>query len=922
MSYLFNLGKKTKKTSTLRYFIEYIIGYPELNKEMNGKKILIKDFAKDLKYTTSREDILNPDSEYYSIKYEERPLLMQEVLNYIGQNNEFGKTLLILGEIGYGKTRFMLQLLENLLNNAPNLQNLNHRKLNCIPYFFKYSREIKLERIKDRITEFKKQILKQIEIIANKDLSVNEREYILNKNLKEFIQEIKDLLEKELSNSLFIFLFDGINELLDLNYQPLNDFIEYLLSPSSFLLANAYFILASQSIGALLNQEDIRRNKNLILINMDAEKFMDENQSIIKSLIDSEIMPIFQEYLDKNNDEIPLEFNIHNLKQKILEKSKTNPAYIIGLKNLLEMSNLNHNNLLKRIIADFNVIPNGLFGLFDEYLIVLYNRTKHTTLHPEIKLISAIYYAQEHDLFPIHSKDYLEFSQIDDPFNADLIPIFKFIVKEEISKEISAYYLNYHFYEYLGEIQRNFKKPSDEFSEQNPRCLAKIELIETIKKIEAQNELISWLINSIKDKVEKRAIKRLIRKYKLKYQTKDRDFNRGYAIINKGVYLLEISEYKSLFSRIMLPRNKNIFKLKNLKILILSYNNLSSISKNISNLKNLKELYLYENKLSSLPESIGKLINLKELNLEKNNLSSLPESIGDLKNLTWLFLRKNQLSSLPESIGDLKNLTYLNLYYNQLSSLPESIGNLINLQRLDLYYNILSSLPESIGSLKNLQKLHLGWNKLSSLPESIGSLSNLKNLDLSVNKLSSLPEIITKMTWLKELGLGWNKLSSLPESIANLNKLEKLDLSGNKLSSLPESIGNLNKLETLNLHDNYLSSLPESIGTLKNLQTLILWNNNLSSLPESIGNLINLKELYLYENKLSSLPESIAKLKNLEKLYLHRNNLSSLPESIANLKNLTYLSLRENQLSSLPERIKTQLRKLKRHGCSIYGIKL
>ncbi|MHA1340891.1 MAG: hypothetical protein ACTSO2_13040 [Promethearchaeota archaeon] len=50
--------------------------------------------------------------------------------------------------------------------------------------------------------------------------------------------------------------------------------------------------------------------------------------------------------------------------------------------------------------------------------------------------------------------------------------------------------------------------------------------------------------------------------------------------------------------------------------------------------------------------------------------------------------------------------------------------------------------------------------------------------------------------------------------------------------------------------------------------------------------------------------------------------MSSLPESIGNLKNLTYLNLNYNQLSSLPERIKAQLKKLERNGCSILGIDL
>jgi len=143
-------------------------------------------------------------------------------------------------------------------------------------------------------------------------------------------------------------------------------------------------------------------------------------------------------------------------------------------------------------------------------------------------------------------------------------------------------------------------------------------------------------------------------------------------------------------------------------------------------LYNLKKLILSKNQLTSIPKEIGNLVNLQYLDLSENKLTSLPEEIGNLVNLQYLDLSENQLTSIPEEIGNLVNLQYLYLYNNQLTSLPEEIGNLVNLQTLTLDNNQLTSLPEEIGNLVNLQELYLYDNQLTSVPKEIGNLVNTK----------------------------------------------------------------------------------------------------------------------------------------------------------------------------------------------------
>lgn len=75
--------------------------------------------------------------------------------------------------------------------------------------------------------------------------------------------------------------------------------------------------------------------------------------------------------------------------------------------------------------------------------------------------------------------------------------------------------------------------------------------------------------------------------------------------------------------------------------------NYKDLAEALQNPKEVRILDLNENQLTTLPKEIGKLQNLQELGLSGNQLITLPKEIGQLKNLRWLSL-KNNTALIPQ----------------------------------------------------------------------------------------------------------------------------------------------------------------------------------------------------------------------------------------------------------------------------------
>ncbi len=124
------------------------------------------------------------------------------------------------------------------------------------------------------------------------------------------------------------------------------------------------------------------------------------------------------------------------------------------------------------------------------------------------------------------------------------------------------------------------------------------------------------------------------------------------------------------------------------KILNLSNQGLTSIPSYVFNRADLEELNVSHNSLTGAIQSqIGKLKNLKIIDASYNQMTGVPAEVGQLQKLQILDLSYNQLTGLPYELGNLSNLKTLNLSGNSYSQqdldyirdkLPPTVNIIVN----------------------------------------------------------------------------------------------------------------------------------------------------------------------------------------------------------------------------------------------------
>lgn len=207
-----------------------------------------------------------------------------------------------------------------------------------------------------------------------------------------------------------------------------------------------------------------------------------------------------------------------------------------------------------------------------------------------------------------------------------------------------------------------------------------------------------------------------------------------------------------------------IFLLKHLETLDLSYNKITRIPNNIRSLKNLKDLKLIHNEIRKIPAEVCLLKKLAKFEIVGNKISGLPEGFRNLKNLVWLNLNYNPLRVIPNVVFEIQQLGVLGIAACELTSISPRISNLRKLFLLDASRNFITTLPSAICSMTELIALYLYDNKLRNLPSGFED-ANLRNLLLHENDLQDLPDCLSKITTLQELTLHGNESLGLPSEI-------------------------------------------------------------------------------------------------------------------------------------------------------------
>ncbi|CAI9261087.1 unnamed protein product [Lactuca saligna] len=137
------------------------------------------------------------------------------------------------------------------------------------------------------------------------------------------------------------------------------------------------------------------------------------------------------------------------------------------------------------------------------------------------------------------------------------------------------------------------------------------------------------------------------------------------------------------------------------------------------------------NDLSIIPDDFfGGMKEVKVLDMSLNNITSLPQSLKLLKKLITLNLNFNTYLNEISIVGELKDLEILKVRGTGIKVIPEEIGQLNNLRLLDAgECNDLSDVtPSVISKLTWLEELNIGTEKKNAVSRlGLMEISNLKS---------------------------------------------------------------------------------------------------------------------------------------------------------------------------------------------------
>ncbi|XP_030441278.2 disease resistance protein RPV1-like isoform X2 [Syzygium oleosum] len=319
----------------------------------------------------------------------------------------------------------------------------------------------------------------------------------------------------------------------------------------------------------------------------------------------------------------------------------------------------------------------------------------------------------------------------------------------------------------------------------------------------------------------------------------------------------------------------------------LTRSNIKDLPNSIEKMKNLRVLRMSYTRLEKLPSALGMLEKLEEIDASGcgNLCGEIPSEIGRLSFLRILRLTSTGISNIPKLP---KSMTNLDLKYNPHMRCPD-LSNLLNLRVLELDLRSRSLFLGAptlnwIGGLRKLESLLLCCDRLATLPSDLNLLSKLRKLVLIVDKLECLPMLPQNLSYFRIQG---HRLMEKSIDVSYLEKLSELHVSYCKqLTEIQGLGGNLKRL-----HLDHLPSLVElpNLTNLKKLRVLLI--SGCPKLVEVRGQLESLKELHLmYCESLEKLPDPLS-FKYIEKLDIYGCCELKEIQGLEDSENLSFLRL-------------------------------
>uniref|UniRef100_UPI00397CC712 immunoglobulin-like domain-containing protein n=2 Tax=Bacillus cereus group TaxID=86661 RepID=UPI00397CC712 len=192
-------------------------------------------------------------------------------------------------------------------------------------------------------------------------------------------------------------------------------------------------------------------------------------------------------------------------------------------------------------------------------------------------------------------------------------------------------------------------------------------------------------------------------------------------------------------------------------------------------LTGLNALYIKNSNLTEVPQQVLELKELKILDLSRNTITTIPDNMSFDK-LRVLDLSYNKITAVPDSVWELPKLQALLLSNNKIKSIPEKKSKFLDLRIFDLANNELETL--SVGLLHDLARLEVlniqgGNNKKLELADVklLKGLVGLKVLELNSDVS---PEEINK-----QLKVGVLKVKGNQVGLISVNGVTVLTLSKN-----------------------------------------------------------------------------------------------------------------------------------------------